>query len=442
MDSTTKYLKVASYEAHKGTFDRCLLLYSGGLDTSVMLKWIQVEYSCQVVALTIDIGQTADDLNAIKDKALKLGAVDCIVYDAKEEFANSLLSEAIKANADYQGGYALGCPLGRVMISQIAARVAAQYHCQVVAHGCTGKGNDQVRFEGYILTLDPSLKIIAPVREWGMGREEEIEYAAQHNIPVKQKKDSPYSYDENMWSVEQRTHAHTHTPHTPPAPRLVCVELNPGDSIDPPDILHPLNADVHSILEDVLALVHQDDPSAHHRFLDQIDDGCEWWDVLHQLWAHHHLGIVRHGRGYAPLDKKHIIAQRRRLMVCWWLYLTHQYEMRCQYLPCSKAIELAPWTGQPLRDPVDYGPGGRGHRDGDATRHASSASCSPPTRLWQTSWQSWSRLYQLMATYSRAKRWCAIPPCTLSRRPSTSTPSSERSAADRRSTSTPTRTAA
>ena len=159
-----------------------------------------MEYSCQVVALTIDIGQTADDLNAIKQKAITLGAVEAVVYDAKEEFADTLLSEAIKANADYQGGYALGCPLGRVMISQIAARVAAEYKCQVVAHGCTGKGNDQVRFEGYILTLDPSLKIIAPVREWGMGREEEIEYAAQHNIPVKQKKDSPYSYDENMWS--------------------------------------------------------------------------------------------------------------------------------------------------------------------------------------------------------------------------------------------------
>jgi Arginosuccinate synthase N-terminal HUP domain len=119
MESKTAYLKAASYEAHKGTFDRCLLLYSGGLDTSVMLKWIQVEYSCQVVALTIDIGQTADDLNAIKAKAIKLGAIDCIVYDAKEEFADTLLSEAIKANADYQGGYALGCPLGRVMISQV-----------------------------------------------------------------------------------------------------------------------------------------------------------------------------------------------------------------------------------------------------------------------------------------------------------------------------------
>jgi len=195
-----EYIKVASYEAKKGSFKRCLLLYSGGLDTSVMLKWIQEEYSAEVVALTIDIGQTADDLGAIKEKAIKLGALDAVVYDAKEEFAVKYLSLAIKANADYQGGYALGCPLGRVIISEICVKIAQKYQCEVIAHGCTGKGNDQVRFEGYILTLDPSKKIIAPVREWGMGREEEIEYALKHNIPVKQKKDSPYSYDENMWS--------------------------------------------------------------------------------------------------------------------------------------------------------------------------------------------------------------------------------------------------
>lgn len=200
METTTTYKKIASYEANKGDFKKCLLLYSGGLDTSVMLKWIQENYNCEVVALTIDLGQTADDLEAIKNKALMLGAKEAIVYDAKDEFADTLLSIAIKANADYQGGYALGCPLGRVMISQIAANVAAKYGCEVIAHGATGKGNDQVRFDSYITTLNPKLKIIAPVREWGMGRDEEIEYAQLHNIPVKQKKDSPYSYDENMWS--------------------------------------------------------------------------------------------------------------------------------------------------------------------------------------------------------------------------------------------------
>lgn len=199
MKKSTTYLKVASHEARKGEFDTCLLLYSGGLDTSVMLKWIQEEYACKVITLTLDIGQTADDLGAIKQKALDLGAVDAIVYDAKDQFADELLSMAIMANADYQGGYALSTPLGRVVISEIAVKVAKQYGCQVIAHGCTGKGNDQVRFETYITTLEPSIKILAPVREWSMGRDEEIDYAKKHKIPVKQTKDKPYSYDENLW---------------------------------------------------------------------------------------------------------------------------------------------------------------------------------------------------------------------------------------------------
>lgn len=192
--------RLASHEALPGSFDKCLLLYSGGLDTSVMLKWIQENYSCKVVALTIDIGQTADDLTAIKKKAVDLGAVDAVVYDAKEEFASQLCVEAIRANADYQGGYALGCPLGRVMISKVAVKVAKEHGCTVIAHGCTGKGNDQVRFEGYCTTLNPELKMLAPVREWGMGRDEELAYAEKHKIPVKQTKSSPYSYDENMWA--------------------------------------------------------------------------------------------------------------------------------------------------------------------------------------------------------------------------------------------------
>ena len=193
------YYKVASHEAKKGEFKKCLLLYSGGLDTSMMLKWIQDEYECEVVAVTFDLGQTADNLEEIKQKGLKLWAKDVVVYDAKDEFADTLLSQAIKANADYQWGYALSTPLGRVLISEVAVKIAKQYWCEVIAHWCTWKGNDQVRFESYITTLNPKLKIIAPVREWSMWRDEQIEYAIQHWIPVKQTKEKPYSYDENMW---------------------------------------------------------------------------------------------------------------------------------------------------------------------------------------------------------------------------------------------------
>jgi argininosuccinate synthase len=199
MENSTCYKKIASHEAIKWEFDKCLLLYSGGLDTSMMLKWIQEEYCCDVIALTINIWQTADDLDAIKKKGLDLWAKEVIVYDAKDEFADELLSKAIKANADYQWGYALSTPLGRVTISQVAVKIAEKYWCDVVAHGCTWKWNDQVRFEWYITTLNPKLKTIAPVREWSMWRNEQIEYAEKHWIPVKQKQDKPYSYDENMW---------------------------------------------------------------------------------------------------------------------------------------------------------------------------------------------------------------------------------------------------
>ncbi len=197
--SDKTYHKVASHEAHKGEFDKCLLLYSGGLDTSIMLKWIQEEYDCDVIALAINLGQRADNLEEISQKALRLGAEESVVYDARDEFAE-LCAESVKANADYQGGYALGCPLGRVMISRAAVKMAEKYDCEVIAHGCTGKGNDQVRFESYMTTLNPAIKIIAPVREWGMGRDEELDYARKHDIPVDQTKESPYSYDENMWA--------------------------------------------------------------------------------------------------------------------------------------------------------------------------------------------------------------------------------------------------
>lgn len=199
METQSIYKKVASHEAIKWEFDKCLLLYSWWLDTSMMLKWIQEEYNCDVVALTIDIWQTADDLEEIKQKAINLWAVDTIIYDAKDEFADKLLSQAIKANADYQWWYALSTPLGRITISEVAVKMAEKYNCQVVAHWCTWKWNDQVRFEWYITTLNPKLKTIAPVREWSMGRDEQIEYAEKNWIPIKQKKDKPYSYDENMW---------------------------------------------------------------------------------------------------------------------------------------------------------------------------------------------------------------------------------------------------
>src|SRR3712207_230674 len=193
-------IKTASYEAEPEDVGRVLLLYSGGLDTSVMLKWIQDEYEAEVVALTVNLGQPDEDWDVIKGKALDLGARDCLLVDAREEFAHEYVLPAIKANALYGGGYPLFTALGRPLIAKLAVEKAREAGCDTIAHGCTGKGNDQVRIEGTVATLAPEMKLIAPVRGWQMGREEEVEYARRHGIPIKGGTEAPpYSIDDNIW---------------------------------------------------------------------------------------------------------------------------------------------------------------------------------------------------------------------------------------------------
>jgi argininosuccinate synthase len=193
-------IKTASYEADPEEVGRVLLLYSGGLDTSVMLKWIQDEYEAEVVALTVNLGQPGEDYEVVRGKALHLGALECHVLDAREEFAHKYVLPAIKANALYGGGYPLFTALGRPLIARLAVEQARASGCDTIAHGCTGKGNDQVRIESTVIAIDPEMKIIAPVRGWQMGREEEIVYAREHGIPVKGGTETPpYSIDDNLW---------------------------------------------------------------------------------------------------------------------------------------------------------------------------------------------------------------------------------------------------
>src|SRR3989344_4789385 len=195
------YQKVASYEGKMGEIKHVLLLYSGGLDTSVMLKWIQDKYHAKVTTLTLDLGQQHDDLEEIKAKALKFGAVKALALDVKDEFADEYLAKGIKANAHYQGEYHLSTPMARAILATKAVDVAKKESADCIAHGSTGKGNDQVRIDGYILAHEPNMKVIAPVREWNMDRNAEIEYAKKHGIPVPVKKDFPYSVDDNMWGM-------------------------------------------------------------------------------------------------------------------------------------------------------------------------------------------------------------------------------------------------
>ena len=193
-------IRTASYEADPAEVRRVLLLYSGGLDTSVMLKWIQDSYEAEVVCLTVNLGQPGEDYGVIEDKAKRLGALECHVVDAREEFAVGYVIPAIKANALYGLGYPLFTALGRPLIAKLAVDYARKTGCDTIAHGCTGKGNDQVRIEATVATLAPELKTIAPVRSWEMGREEEIAYAREHGIPVKGGTEvAPYSIDDNLW---------------------------------------------------------------------------------------------------------------------------------------------------------------------------------------------------------------------------------------------------
>jgi argininosuccinate synthase len=189
-----------SYEADPEHVHKVLLLYSGGLDTSVMLKWIQERYGAEVNCLAVNLGQPGEDFEAIRNKALQLGAVQCQVLDAREEFAREYVARAIRANALYGGGYPLFTALGRPLIAKLAVEQARASGCETIAHGCTGKGNDQVRIEATVATLAPELKLLAPVRSWEMGREEEIAYARERGIPLKGGSEAvPYSIDDNLW---------------------------------------------------------------------------------------------------------------------------------------------------------------------------------------------------------------------------------------------------
>ena len=178
--------------------DKVILAYSGGLDTSVAIKWIKEKYNLDVIAVCIDVGNERD-FSAVQQKALDVGAVKSLVIDAKESLVNHFIFPALQADAIYEGQYPLATALSRPLMAKLLVDVAVAEKALTVAHGCTGKGNDQVRFEVSIGALAPSLKIIAPAREWGMTREQTIDYAQRHGIPVPITATSPYSIDECLW---------------------------------------------------------------------------------------------------------------------------------------------------------------------------------------------------------------------------------------------------
>ncbi len=178
--------------------EKVVLAYSGGLDTSVAIKWLQEKYNVDVIAVAMDVGE-GKDLDFIQEKALKVGAIKSYVFDVQKEFASDFILPALKANALYEGKYPLVSALSRPLIAKWLVKIAREEGAVAIAHGSTGKGNDQVRFDVSVTSIAPDLKIIAPVREWGMTRDDEIKYAEENNIPIPINKENPFSIDQNMW---------------------------------------------------------------------------------------------------------------------------------------------------------------------------------------------------------------------------------------------------
>jgi len=179
--------------------DRIVLAYSGGLDTSVCIGWLAAETGQEVVAVAVDVGQGGEDMEVIRQRALDCGAVEAVVIDAKDEFAEDFCLPALRANALYMDRYPLVSALSRPLIVRHLAEAAKFHGATVVSHGCTGKGNDQVRFEVGIMNLAPQLRVIAPVRDYAWTREKAIAYAEDKGLPIDQSKSSPYSIDQNVW---------------------------------------------------------------------------------------------------------------------------------------------------------------------------------------------------------------------------------------------------
>ena len=222
--------------------DRVVLAYSGGLDTSVAIGWIGEATGREVVAVAVDVGQGGEDLEVIRQRALDCGAVDAFVTDARDEFANDYCMPALKANALYEGTYPLVSALSRPVIARHLVKAAREFGAHTVAHGCTGKGNDQVRFEVSITSMAPDIDCISPVRDLALTRDVAIDYAEKHNLPIETTKHNPFSIDQNVWGRAIETgyledlwnaptkdvYVYTDDPTYPPLPDEVILTFKEG----------------------------------------------------------------------------------------------------------------------------------------------------------------------------------------------------------------------
>ena len=253
---------------------KVVLAYSGGLDTSVAVKWIQDTYGLDVVTLTIDLG-THEDLEAIRRRALEMGVVEAVVINATRELVEYFIWPALQAGAVYEGVYPLATALGRPLIAKLLVDTARQHGARAVAHGCTGKGNDQVRFDVAIKTLAPELEVIAPAREWGMTRDQEIAYAAEHGIQTDASKKSPYSTDENLWgrSIECGI---LEDPWLEPPEDIYALTASPAEAPDEPEYVeiafeHGIPVALNGMALDGAELIEELNRTAGRHAIGRID---------------------------------------------------------------------------------------------------------------------------------------------------------------------------
>src|SRR3954452_19573026 len=291
--------------------DKVVLAYSGGLDTSVAVKWINETYGLDVIAYTCDFGQ-GQDIHAIREKALKTGAVEAIAEDVRNLFVDFFAFPSLMAGALYEGKYPLATALGRPLIAQLMVRVAKERGAVAVAHGCTGKGNDQVRFDVTFQTLAPHLRIIAPVREWKWTRTQELAYAAEHGIEVEATKKSIFSTDQNLWgrSIEAGV---LEDPWVEPPPETFQWTVDPAAAPDEP--------------EEVEITFERGRPVAlngHER------DGVELIDELNTIAGRHGVGRIDH------IENRLVGIKSREIYEAPAAVVLHEAHREIEFLTLSK----------------------------------------------------------------------------------------------------------
>jgi argininosuccinate synthase len=254
--------------------ERVVLAYSGGLDTSVGIGWLKDATGKEVVAMAVDVGQGGEDMDVIRQRALDCGAVESVVIDAQAEFASDYIMPTLKANALYQKRYPLVSAISRPLIAKYLAKTAHELGADTVAHGCTGKGNDQVRFEASVAALAPELVSIAPNRDLALTRDKAIEYAAKHNLPIEQSKKSPYSVDQNVWGRAVETGL-LEDPWNAPIADIYTYTKDPDVQRDPTEVIIKFDEGIPVEIDGVrytpIAMVKKMNELAGHHGIGRID---------------------------------------------------------------------------------------------------------------------------------------------------------------------------